>query len=95
MKAKSVISLIVVCIVSFCLIGAGAAQESSVSWPKRVLITNDNGVDDIDIIELARAFAKVAETYVVAPMEDRSGTTHYMTAMKRGMVFEFLEEKLF
>jgi 5'-nucleotidase len=86
MKVTSVISLIVVCIVSVCLTIACAAQGSSDSWPKRVLITNDNGVDDIDIIELARAFAKVAETYVVAPMEDRSGTTHYMTAIKRGMV---------
>lgn len=86
MKATSVISLIVVCIVSFCLIGTGAAQESSGSWPKRVLITNDNGVDDIDIIELARAFAKVAETYVVAPMEDRSSSSHYFTIMKRGAV---------
>ncbi len=53
-------------------------------WPKRVLITNDNGIEDIKIIELARAFAKVAETYVVAPLEDRSGSTHYLTATRRG-----------
>jgi len=31
-------------------------------WPRRVLITNDNGINDIKIIELARAFSKVAET---------------------------------
>jgi 5'-nucleotidase len=60
---------------NFALIG----QEENDTWPKRVLITNDNGIDDIKIIELARAFSKVAETYVVAPAEDRSGTTHFAT----------------
>ena len=55
-------------------------------WPKRVLVTNDNGIDDIKIIELARAFAKVAETYVVAPMEDRSSSTHLLTVTKRGSI---------
>lgn len=51
-------------------------------WPKRVLITNDNGIADAKMIQLARAFAKVAETYVAAPLEDRSSTTHSVT-MKR------------
>ncbi len=59
-------------------------EEASESWPKRVLITNDNGIEDVKIIELAQEFSKVAETYVVAPMEDRSGSTHYLTAMQRG-----------
>lgn len=53
-------------------------------WPKRVLITNDNGIRDIKIVELARAFAKIAETYVVAPLKDQSGSTHYLTATRRG-----------
>lgn len=53
-------------------------------WPQRVLITNDNGIEDVKIIELARAFSKVAETYVVAPREDRSSSTHYMTATQKG-----------
>jgi 5'-nucleotidase len=60
--------------------GKGLADD----WPKRVLITNDNGIEDVKIIELARAFAKVAETYVVAPLQDRSGSTHYLTATRRG-----------
>ena len=54
------------------------------NWPKRVLITNDNGIEDVKIVELARAFSKVAETYVVAPLEDRSGSTHYLTATRSG-----------
>ncbi|UCE40165.1 MAG: 5'/3'-nucleotidase SurE [Candidatus Aminicenantes bacterium] len=54
------------------------------SWPKRVLITNDNGIEDVKLVELARAFSKVAVTYVVAPIKDRSGSTHYLTATQRG-----------
>lgn len=53
-------------------------------WPKRVLITNDNGIEDVKIVELARAFSRIAETYVVAPLEDRSGSTHYLTATQKG-----------
>lgn len=63
-----------------------SAQERPDQWPRRVLITNDDGIDDIKIVELARAFAKVAETYVVAPLQDRSGSTHYLTATKKGTV---------
>jgi 5'-nucleotidase len=60
----------------------GKNQEES--WPRRVLITNDNGIEDVKIVELARAFSKVVETYVVAPLEDRSGSTHYLTATRIG-----------
>jgi 5'-nucleotidase len=50
----------------------GGAEETT--WPKRVLITNDDGIDDIGIAALARAFSKVSETIVIAPLEDRSGS---------------------
>lgn len=63
-----------------------SAQESADSWPKRVLITNDNGIEDIKIVELARAFSPIAETYVVAPREDRSGSTHYLKAIREGTI---------
>jgi 5'-nucleotidase len=59
-------------------------EDREESWPRRVLITNDNGIEDVKIVELARAFSKVAETYVVAPLEDRSGSTHYLTATRKG-----------
>ena len=38
------------------------------------LITNDNGIKDIKLIKLAQAFALIAETYVVAPLENKSGS---------------------
>lgn len=59
-------------------------EDQGESWPKRVLITNDNGIEDVKIVELARAFSRIAETYVVAPLEDRSGSTHYLTATQKG-----------
>lgn len=52
------------------------AAENTQNWPKRVLITNDNGIDDIKLIQLAQAFSQVAETYVVAPATNKSGTGH-------------------
>ncbi len=51
-----------------------------------MLITNDNGIKDIKIIELAKAFAKISETYVVAPMENRSGTSHFLTVIQKGEI---------
>ncbi|MGD9347350.1 MAG: 5'/3'-nucleotidase SurE [Candidatus Aminicenantes bacterium] len=64
------------------VLSGGHDQEKS--WPQRVLITNDNGIEDVKIVELARAFSEIAETYVVAPLEDRSGSTHYLTVTQRG-----------
>lgn len=60
------------------------AEGTADDWPQRVLITNDNGIEDIKIIGLAKEFAKIAETYVVAPLQDRSGSTHYLTATRVG-----------
>ena len=61
-------------------------QEKYDSWPQRVLLTNDDGIDNIGIIELARVFSKIAETYVVAPNQDRSGSTHFMSVFKKGVL---------
>jgi 5'-nucleotidase len=60
----------------------GQAQE--VDWPTRVLLTNDNGIDDTGLVELARAFARVpgTEVVVVAATEDRSGTSNFMGATR-------------
>ena len=48
--------------------------QSQRAFPERVLITNDNGIHDPKIHALAKAFAAVSETWVVASEEDRSGT---------------------
>ena len=53
--------------------------EATPADRKRVLITNDNGIDDPKIVALARAFAHEAETWVVAPDRDQSGTGSHVT----------------
>ncbi|HUF64849.1 MAG TPA: 5'/3'-nucleotidase SurE [Gemmatimonadaceae bacterium] len=61
-------------------------QAAPAGFPARVLITNDNGIDDPKIVALARAFARHAETWVVAPAADRSGSGSYLTVTKTGML---------
>ncbi|MEM9304253.1 MAG: 5'/3'-nucleotidase SurE [Pseudomonadota bacterium] len=65
---------------------AATAQEQPTTWPNRVLITNDNGIDDPKIHALARAFSQVAETWVFAADQDRSGTTNMMAAIRAGEI---------
>jgi len=66
------------------LVGMGLPLPGqSQDWPRRVLITNDDGIDDSGLLALARAFAPVAETYVVAPMENRSGSSAYLSAISQ------------
>lgn len=53
--------------------------------PSRVLITNDNGIDDLRLVALAEAFADAgAEVWVSAPAENRSGFTNYAPATQTG-----------
>jgi 5'-nucleotidase len=59
-----------------------AAGETVDAWPRRVLITNDNGINDIKIVKLAQAFSRIAETYVVAPSQDRSGSTNFISVFR-------------
>ncbi len=61
-----------------------AVPDNDSGWPQRVLLTNDNGIDDVALIELARALAKVTETHVVATTSDRSGTSNLLSAVRSG-----------
>lgn len=56
------------------------------AFPSRILLTNDNGIDDTALVELARAFADIPgiEVIVVAAMSDRSGTSNYLGATNTG-----------
>ncbi|UCC74632.1 MAG: hypothetical protein JSV86_08815 [Gemmatimonadota bacterium] len=48
--------------------------------PLRIVVTNDDGVEELGdrVAPLARALAAFAEVYVVLPAQNRSGTTHHM-----------------
>jgi 5'-nucleotidase len=68
-------------------IGACAATPApSLEFPGRVLLTNDNGIDDTALVELARAFARIPdiEVIVVAATRDRSGTSNFLGATSTG-----------
>jgi len=66
--------------VAIFIIGAGTSANPQDPWPQRVVITNDDGIAEQQrLFPMAEAFARVAETYVVVPRLDRSGTTHYLS----------------
>ncbi|MEE3467828.1 MAG: 5'/3'-nucleotidase SurE [Eubacterium sp.] len=46
---------------------------------KRILITNDDGIDSDGLIRLARAALKYGEVWVVAPESQRSACSHAIT----------------
>lgn len=48
----------------------------------RVLITNDDGISSAGLVALVRAFEEAAETFVVAPEQERSATGHAITLHK-------------
>lgn len=58
------------------------AQEKGKTWPQRVLITNDDGIEEDKLEFLAAAFSQVAETYVLASVFDRSGSGSYISLGK-------------
>jgi 5'-nucleotidase len=75
--------------------GGTSAQESAkatpragesaqpAKWPRRVLLTNDDGIHSRALHALARALAQAGiETYVAAPSRNRSGTGSLMTSLQ-------------
>lgn len=71
--------LSVVALLMLCAGNVPAAEP----WFTRVLITNDDGIDDPRLVALARVFAEVAEVVVVAPLANCSGSTNYVSAFQR------------
>lgn len=65
------------------LAAAGPARSPSPgTWPQRVLITNDNGIQDAKIWALGKAFAEHSDTWIVAPDRNRSGASNYLSLSK-------------
>ncbi|MBQ2116454.1 MAG: 5'/3'-nucleotidase SurE, partial [Lachnospiraceae bacterium] len=46
---------------------------------KKILITNDDGIDSDGIIRLAKAAVKFGEVWVIAPDSQRSAMSHSVT----------------
>jgi len=66
------------------LVGPSYAAAQDGAWPQRVLITNDDGIDNVATQALARAFARTADVVLVASRVDRSGTSNLMTFTRTG-----------
>ena len=60
---------------------AGGASVRLQSWPTRILITNDDGIDAPGLLALVRAFSPITEVVVVAPAGNRSGSTSYASIL--------------
>ncbi len=73
-------------IVLVAIIGCSEGMAGPQPWPQRVLVTNDNGIDDPALIELARAISRTGDTEVIvaASRDDQSGATNYMPATRSG-----------
>jgi 5'-nucleotidase len=67
----------------FTLALAATFQAQTDDWPRRVLLTNDDGIEANGLLALVDAFAPTAETYVIAPLGNRSGSTNYVSAISR------------
>ncbi len=77
MIRESVISLIVAATVGV----TAPAQAQSTDWPRSVLFTNDDGIAAEGLLALVREFAPLVETRVSAPLDNRSGSTNYISAI--------------
>ena len=54
--------------------------HAQAALPRTVVITNDDGIQERDrFMPMAEAFSKFADTYVVVPSTERSGSTNYVT----------------
>ncbi|NIR42712.1 MAG: hypothetical protein GWN99_02455 [Gemmatimonadetes bacterium] len=62
-------------------IGTGQLFAQTDQRPRTVVLTNDDGIEAEGLLALARAFAPVARVYVIAPLESRSASTNYTSAV--------------
>lgn len=77
-------------LVIFCVVLVDACGESRAEAtpepPRRILVTNDDGIEHPPTLALARALAREAEVFLVAPVTDHSGTSTAMPSLSRGSI---------
>ena len=83
-KSWPVVGLVFLLAAAACWDKPAELSEQARSWPRRVLITNDDGIESPVTLELARAFAQVAETFLVVPAQDQSSSTNFATSVRTG-----------
>jgi len=77
----------IVILVLIVLVGI-SSKVNAETWPKRILLSNDNCVSDIKLKKLAQKLSKQYEVHVIAPENDMSGTTHLLRMV--GQILEVI-----
>ena len=50
---------------------------------RKILITNDDGIDSDGLVRLAKAATEIGEVWIVAPDSERSAMSHSVTLRLR------------
>jgi 5'-nucleotidase len=58
-------------------------EAQDADWPRSILFTNDDGIAAEGLLALVREFAPNVDTYVIAPLDNRSGSTNYISAIAK------------
>ena len=82
MTLRTLLIALIALLALLCLNAAPAAAEKT-PWFGRILISNDDGIDNPRLMALVEAFAPHCEVWVVAPLENCSGSSNYCSAFSR------------
>lgn len=97
MTFKTILLSALIFICNFANTAVLQAADAENKEPLRIVITNDDGIEDLEdrLYPLARALMPFAETYIVIPSQDRSGSTHFTSIgkHKRSLESELLYVK--
>lgn len=90
MKFRIIIFSTVIFIGCIAITSISQPMDAEDKEPLRIVITNDDGVEDLEdrLYPLAKALMPFAETYIVIPSQDRSGSTHFTSIGKHKRALE-------
>lgn len=83
-RSWRIVSLLVLLTSTACRNEPIEISDRTDDWPRRVLITNEDGIESRATLDLAAAFAGLAETYLIAPMVNQSSSTNLASAAQTG-----------
>lgn len=90
MTFKTTLSIIILLLTFIAIVAISEPLNIERERPLRIVVTNDDGIEDLEdrLLPLAEALVPFAETYIVIPSRDRSGSTHFTSIGKYKRVLE-------
>jgi len=90
MTVRTKILLIVIFFSCVTITSVSQPLDAGDKEPLKIVITNDDGVEDLEdrLYPLAVALIPFAETYIVIPSQDRSGSSHFTSIGKHKRALE-------